>query len=240
MSPKLQIPTVPLRVVKVIESVEAWEIREVEAGDIALVKKGESAGHWECDARDLLEALLSVKSAKDLVEFVRNYRDPGINDREYLGIQEAIFEGRPMTWKNYVVRPQSKIFLSQVRDFQRVLKQAIAASVSRWQFTEWFDPEGLSIELELKNGRLQGVCRFHTGAEACLALIYLDKVTAGMEYGWCCLCGAPFRRTSRHERKYCTKRCAHTAAMRSHRNPQEKLGTRYDGSGHGESCTPGF
>jgi hypothetical protein len=217
------IPTIPLRVVKVVDVVENWEIRVVEGEDVVLVKKGESKGPWECDARDFFEALLSVRSEANFVEFVRNFRDPGVNEREYLGTQEFKTPGRPITFKNYVVRPQPKVFLSQIHDFQRVLKRAINSPVDSWQFHHWFDPKDISIELELENGRLQGVCRFHSGASACLAVIYLEKVAGRVKYGWCCLCGKLFRKTSRHKRKYCTNICAHRASMRMLRDREGKI-----------------
>src|SRR5438477_10514000 len=148
MSHDHEILTIRVRVVTVLSQPGKWIFCPVEAGDAVFRRVEDSEpGQQECDAGEFFEALTRVHSAGQLVSFIEKFGDPGIHESEYMGTQEFRFGQKLFTYRNHGPRSEPKLFLSQVRDFRKVLKEATEKSHFKWDKQRWFDPDDMSIEL---------------------------------------------------------------------------------------------
>jgi hypothetical protein len=81
----------------------------------------------------------------------------------------------------------------------------------------------LPMHIEWDSGRPFAVVETVTGWEMIIATIHLDLLR-GARFGICKRkdCGISFPKLSKHEKKYCSVKCAHLVAVRKSRKPKGK------------------
>jgi hypothetical protein len=221
MSRNLQLPSVPLLVLKVSKSPGVWKSKPVEGNDVLFLREAQGSHLVEYRAVEFFESIFSAHSVEDVTGFLRLYDHPGTNEDEYVGTRTfRMPSGEPFTLHQHINKPRSRVFLTEIRELQQLLKQAIDTPLDQWR-REWFDRSAINIELENFEDKLVAVCRFNNGVDACLAYLYLEKITRDISYGWCTRCGKPYRKKSKHHRKYCDD-CPHAAAQAAYRSRAKK------------------
>jgi hypothetical protein len=140
------------------------------------------------------------------------------------------------------IRPP--LLFDEMMAFQRELIRVSLVPIKNWpklagklHYRELIlDPP--SIQLDLVDGLLQGVCVTYEGLWACSAVLWFQKA-AGAEYKLCSRpdCASLFTIQSQHARKYCSTNCAHVSAVRAARRrnatmlkQRQKVLTRSDRS----------
>jgi hypothetical protein len=79
----------------------------------------------------------------------------------------------------------------------------------------------IPIKICWKNGRPAGLVRVRMALDAILFSIQIDKIR-GLKSKTCAECFKEFVVTSKHERVYCSKKCAHRVAVRKYRVRQKR------------------
>jgi DNA-directed RNA polymerase subunit RPC12/RpoP len=79
----------------------------------------------------------------------------------------------------------------------------------------------LPVNVEWMNGKAVGVITVRLFLEAVIASIQIDKLR-GIASRYCAECRKEFSLTSKHERIYCLKTCAHRVAVRRYRERKRK------------------
>jgi len=206
----------PLKVLKIVEWPALWTVKETSDGDFLFVREEEGRYQSARDASDLLELVLGSSTVEEVYQLLMQYGHPGINEMEYVGTQDFLFPTGPLTFRQHVQQNRSRIFLSEIKELQRLLRVAMMAPVEQWKF-DVFDSREMNFQIEVEQGQLLGICRMYNGVQACMAVIYLEKLLQHVQYAWCTMCGRYFRRESLHHRKYCDETCARVAAVRAFR-----------------------
>jgi DNA-directed RNA polymerase subunit RPC12/RpoP len=120
------------------------------------------------------------------------------------------------------------------QEWQRLIKDLVDTPVGGWKglgrkhnaskLATASKPLPLRFEWK-KDKPLAAIVRVRTALDAMIASVQIDKMR-GVKSKYCAECGKEFSLTSAHERKYCTKRCAHRVAVREHRKRVAKRLTK--------------
>jgi len=191
------------------------------------------------EGREYLDAVMRVGSPEDMHRFLAKYGDPGSHSsipRETVvpsltvdksGKFKRVLNGKTiMCWSE----PRGYMDFSQFRELQQALREAAELPVEKWgeASIRWFNVSLLKVNLNFEEGHLTGECVVESGALACTAQLFLEKLS-GAEYGWCARPDCPewYRLESKHPRKYCSQDCAHVIAVRASRERKVKRGKRH-------------
>lgn len=216
------LPRIPIQIAFPVNLPQVWTRNPTAEGDFVFNLSQEGSRAVLYNAEYIREAVLMVKTADDLLSFLTQFGDPGINHLGYVGTSEyKKRDGTSMTFKLHFPRTIHKVFLSQFLEVRMALKRAMDTDFETWNFGDLVDLQGMldemTVELKFSPRKLIGLCRMGNLVQACFASLFLEKFVQGVEYGWCQECGNHFERLTHHARKYCGPACGTKAALRAFR-----------------------
>jgi len=234
MSRTTKLPTFPVKVVaECLIGDHPWKV-EQRPNDVRFYNPGVGAEWFErFEGAAYLDALTQVKTPKDLSRFLYEYGNPGSHTMESYerqmpnvklrldkstGKLKQIVDGEVAL---HYSRPRMHYLdFSEFKEFQQAIKRADELPIEKWDILPFkrFNVEQLDVRLSFEQGNLTGECRAESGVVACVAQLFLEKLS-GAQHGWCARpdCDRRFRIESKHDRKYCSSDCAHVMAVRAAR-----------------------
>jgi hypothetical protein len=240
------LPAMPIRVIyHPCDEVVSFE-RQGE--EIVFRFRASDLQRWESwatfDAFALRETFLAIKTPGEALDLLN------ISGFFHYGREETPTEGprSTLTWSQFqrwqelvrLILTDGFLSLERVSHSERagfvplavpagMKEQVTNISVGEWGWLQG-NPDFVSIRTEAdtaKRGERKRLCAevfVRTALEAILATIYVDHLN-GINYQLCALknCNTVYEVSSKHERQYCSQRCAHKASVMRRRAEAAKL-----------------
>jgi hypothetical protein len=173
-----------------------------------VLKKGDPTRGKIVDSRTVLEEFLLDKTKQEWLDFLNSYgcfgaKLPGASLWGYEEFQswqvvfKELIQRHPSTWKGW---------FESVPTTTKLIRWALKRHT---EFLTEFRWRGNEHSLVIKANDI---------LTAVIATVYLDHLR-GANYKFCALsdCRKPFELTSKHDRIYCSQRCAHLQTVRKQR-----------------------
>ena len=217
-----KLPTLTVRVEIELNFLQEWVAVEQE-NDVLFCPKTEVAesfsgrDHLVISAPEYVSRFLGLHEPTSVPSFLRHFGAPGMQ------LEDKYAESRPT---------RGCVYWSELVDFQETLLTASETPLEEWsQFTSgsgYLPLVGVDainpVEIELAHNLICGVSRFDTPWRQCITSIFFDKAE-DIELRRCAKpgCLEVFRRTSKHERIFCSDECSHYMAVRYSRGLAKPL-----------------
>ena len=217
-----KLPSLTVRVEIEPGFLKEWVSLEQE-DDVLFCPKAELAESFSwrnplvLSAAEYVLRFLRLHEPTSVPSFFRHFGAPGMQ------LEDKYAESRPT---------RGCVYWSELVDFQETLLTASETPLEEWsQFTSgsgYLPLVGVDainpVEIELAHNLICGVSRFDTPWRQCITSIFFDKAE-DIELRRCAKpgCLEVFRRTSKHERIFCSDECSHYMAVRYSRGLAKPL-----------------
>lgn len=217
-----KLPTLTVRVEIELSFLQEWIAVEQE-DDVLFCPKTELAerssgrGHLVINASEYVSRFFDLQEPTSVPSFFRHFGAPGMQ------LDDSHAEPRPT---------RDCVYWSELVEFREALLTASDTPLEKWsQFTSgsgylpWVEIEGIPpVEIQLEHNSISGVSRFDTPWRQCVATIFFDRAQ-DIQWRHCAKpgCTEIFRRTSKHERIFCSDECSHYMAVRYSRGLAKPL-----------------